>query len=436
MLVVNKLPKYEIRILARILECKENNVLKNAFTRERRLTFKNIVTLMLARKGRTTSMELFDFYRKAEKKCVSKQDYSKQRQKIKLNFFKQAMNETIFDFYENNKYATYKGYIVVGIDGSKTILPRVKELEEKYGLANANNSQQKCVQCNISGCYDCLNDIMLDIQVAPYASDEREIAKANIIALLEKLPNKKFLIIFDRGYPSVDMLNFLEEKNIKYIIRLQDSTYSAEKRNMKTRDETVNIKLTPDRLTGKMAEEVREKLKEKKYIKTRFVKYELSTGNIEYLSTNLSKKEVSEKEIGELYFKRWKIEICFNTLKNKLQIENISGKNDLTVMQDIYSTMIVYNIIETISFILKDEVKNSKENKYEYKLNQNILIGAFKELFIEVVITENAKKIKQLNQLFYEFVIHQKTAIINGRSNPHNFKGGSTKCKVNLKRSF
>ena len=69
-------------------------------------------------------------------------------------------------------------------------------------------------------------------------------------------------------------------------------------------------------------------------------------------------------------------------------------------------------------------------------MNENILIGAFKDLFIEFVITESEKKLQQLNNLFYQFVVKHKTAIINNRSYPREFKGGSKKCKVNLKRSF
>lgn len=436
MTVVNKITKYEIRLLEKIFSDKINFVDENAFIRNRDLNFKNIITIMLARKGKTTSMELFDFYKKAEKRCVSKQDYSKQRQKIKIGFFINAMDETIKDFYENYKYEKYKGYIIVAIDGSKTILPRVKELEEIYGISNTKNSQQKCVQCNISGCYDCLNNIMLDIQIAPYASDERELAKKNLLALKEKLKNKKFLIIFDRGYPSIDMLSFLDNNGFKYLIRAQDSTYSKEKREMKSDDEIVKIKLSRDRLTGKMDKETYDKLKEKKYYQTRIVKYELSTGTTEWLLTNLEKKEFDSTEIGELYFKRWKIEICFNTLKNKLQIENISGKKNLTALQDIYCTMVVYNMIATIEFIMKDEDINKEENKYDYKINENILIGAFKDLLIEIIITENPKKIKQYNELLYQFVIRNKTAIIENRSSPRIFKGGSTKCKVNMKRSF
>ena len=433
---INKIKKFHEKIIEIILKNKLNNIEKNAFVRNRGLTFKEIITIIIGKKGRTTRMELFDFYKKAEKKAVSKQDYSKQRMKIKENFWIESNDGIVNQFYEEMKYETLNEYIVVAIDGSKTILPRCKELEEKYGLANANNSQQKCVQCLISGCYDVLNKIMMNIEIAPYASDERELAQKNIEHLKKAHPDKKVLIIFDRGYPSINLLYYLEKEGIKYIIRLQNSMYEKEKRNMKSNDEEIEIELNKDRLTGKMSEEVRAELKEKKVIRTRLIKCSLETGNIEWLVTNLEKKKYPSKKIQELYFKRWGIEIAYDELKNKLQIENISGKLDVTVRQDIYATIIVYNMIESMNFMLKNEIINKEENKHEYKINQNILIGAFKELFIELVITESEKKKKQLFELFYEYAIRCKTAIIPNRSNPRNFKDGSLKCKTNMKRSF
>lgn len=432
---VKQLVNYQNNEISNIVECKINNVEEGAFIRNRQLTFRDIITIILGRKGVTTSMELLDFYKKAEKKAVSKQDYSKQRMKIKENFWIEANDAVVKQFYNELDYKCLDEYIVLAIDGSKTILPRVKELEDKYGLANANNSQQKCVQCLVSGCYDVLNEIMLNTKIEPYASDEREVSKKNIEQLKKTFPNKKFLIIFDRGYPSIDLIYFLIKNDIKYLIRLQDSMYEKEKRNMKSDDETVDIELNKDRLSGKMSEETKEELKILKKLKTRFVKCELSTKQTEWLVTNLEEK-YSEELLKDLYFKRWEIEKAYDNLKNKLQIENISGKNERIVRQDILATIIVYNMIEAAKFILKDEKINSDDNKYTYKMNLNILIGGFKNLFIDMVVTESKKKQEQLMNLFYEFAIKSKTAEIKNRHNKREFKGGSLKCKVNMKRAF
>jgi len=439
MLVTKKMNKYVDDALKVMFHNKIGNIEKNAFTRNRMLTFEDIIIMSIARKGVTTAMELFDFYKKVEKNAVSKQDYSKQRMKILESYWTKTLADIAREYYEFCRVEKLGKYIVIAIDGSKTILPRCKELEEKYGLANANNSQQKCVQCTISGCYDVLNNIMLNIQIAPYGADERELAKENIKAIKQSYPDMKFLIIFDRGYPSIDMLNFLDEMGIKYLIRLQNSTYEKEKRDMKSNDEIVRIKITKDRLTGKMSDETKIKLKEIKEYKTRFIKCKLSTGNTEWLATNLDTKKFPASQLQDLYFKRWKIETSYDTLKNKLQIENISGKCDRIVRQDIYSTIIVYNMIETISKMIEEEGKdklNNENNKHEYKMNQNILIGAFKNLFIELVITESPKKKKQLFELFYQYALKYKTAIIPNRTYPREFKNGSTKCKINHKRAF
>ena len=205
---------------------------------------------------------------------------------------------------------------------------------------------------------------------------------------------------------------------------------------MKSNDEEVEIKLKHDRLTGKMDEKTYIELKKQKVYKTRFVKHELSNGNIEWLVTNLNKKEFSGKQIGELYFKRWRIEECFKTLKSKLQIENISGRTELTALQDIYATIIVYNMIELIALNLEDEIETNPENQYDYKLNRNVLIGAFKDLLIDLIITEKEKKRKQLYELLCEYVLRYKTPIRENTSNERVFRDGNPKGNINYKRAF
>ena len=50
----------------------------------------------------------------------------------------------------------------------------------------------------------------------------------------------------------------------------------------------------------------------------RIVKFELPSGEIETLLTNLF--DIEESEFKELYFKRWPVEVKFDIVKNKLEL--------------------------------------------------------------------------------------------------------------------
>jgi len=54
----------------------------------------------------------------------------------------------------------------------------------------------------------------------------------------------------------------------------------------------------------------------------------------ETLVTNLSEEELPYDKAEELYFKRWGIETRFNSMKNNLELENMSGRREVTVLQD------------------------------------------------------------------------------------------------------
>ncbi|MDR3291050.1 MAG: transposase, partial [Methanobrevibacter sp.] len=58
--------------------------------------------------------------------------------------------------------------------------------------------------------------------------------------------------------------------------------------------------------------------------------------------------EVNYEQIKCLYAKRWEIEKSFDVLKNKLNMENITGRSKLTVEQDFHSNILIHNILQDI----------------------------------------------------------------------------------------
>jgi len=57
---------------------------------------------------------------------------------------------------------------------------------------------------------------------------------------------------------------------------------------------------------------------------------------------------VDYKEMKELYIQRWEIEKCFNVLKNKLELENITGQSYTAIEQDFNAQILVHNIIQDV----------------------------------------------------------------------------------------
>src|SRR3712207_7653235 len=57
------------------------------------------------------------------------------------------------------------------------------------------------------------------------------------------------------------------------------------------------------------------------------VRFLLSSGIEEVLITSLLDKKYTLEDLKELYFKRWCVEVKYDELKNRLEIENLDRKS-------------------------------------------------------------------------------------------------------------
>jgi hypothetical protein len=65
------------------------------------------------------------------------------------------------------------------------------------------------------------NKIIVDAVLEPMAVDERTLAGRHIEKLTGKASFGKELILFDRGYPSIELINTLREANISFLMRVK-----------------------------------------------------------------------------------------------------------------------------------------------------------------------------------------------------------------------
>lgn len=363
------------------------------FTRKRKMDFERLIHYILNKKGLSTNMEIYNFFDKInEETDMSAQALLDQRLKLKPEIFVDLNEDYLKGFYSEYRETDvkhYKGYILKAIDGTDFEIPNTEKSKDTFGRVKTK-SGESIPRTSVSMCYDVLNGYIIDVIPEKYRSNEIYMAKQHMKKDQEITEDYESIYIMDRNYVSLDFITFLQKNEINFLARLNLGYYVKETKNMKTKDEIIEIERTKERMKRKYFEneETREYAKKNK-IEVRILKYVLKTGEEEYLITNL--KEFSYEEIFEIYGKRWNIETLYNSLKNKLQIEKFTSSKEEIIKQDIYASTLVYNMIQTMKNEAKEDI-DQKKYKYEMKINENISIGLFKNEMIYIMLEEDDKK--------------------------------------------
>ena len=349
----------------------------NSFTRNRRLTCGRL--LMLIASGIRLPLQLATdkFFAEIGHKedTVSKQAVSKARTNLNPDIIKELFVDTAKGFSKCSDLKLWnKKYRLCAIDGSDIALDNAHELKEYFGCSG---SAKNATTGMGSIAFDPLNNVILDASLDPYTTDERTASTKHIENVL-KLPTKRGihnLFIMDRGYPSREFIVHLMNKKQKFIMRVR-SKFNLDFDAVKY-DENVAFTY------------------ESKIYRVRVIKVTLKTGEIETLVTNLDHKELPSEQAGTVYFERWDIETKFDSLKNKLQLGNFSGRRVVVVMQDFWATMYLANLMASVECQTDAIIATNNEdtdNKYQQTTNENRLICKFRETFITCLIEPSVTK--------------------------------------------
>lgn len=434
---------YKKNNINEIIDIINNDIFKNkcrinekAFTRERKLKCKDLVLYELNKRGLSTKMEILNFNNINYVENVSAPALFKQREKLNPEAFTYLIQESLKNFYTNYKkeVKTYKGYILEAVDGSDFEVPNTPKAREKYN----GKQKQQCARVTVSTCYDILNKYTLDTIVEKYDYSETEMLKQHMEAIeKEKIIDKyKPIVIADRNYRNLSFFYHAIEKNQKFLIRIGTKVYKEETSKMKTADENIEIKYSRDRISYYKNSDpnLYEYLKKGNTIKIRCIMIVLETGEIEYLLTNLEEDIFSTNDINELYNLRWQTELNYRHLKNDIKIECITSSKEILIKQDVYSQVLVSNILQ--AYINDgDELVSNLEYKNKMKVNNNMAVGIFKNSFIYIFLEENIDKRSELMEKLQEAINKFIVPVKPGRKNPRN-NNPKNRYHINQRKTF
>ncbi|MCF6364568.1 MAG: IS4 family transposase [Bacteroidales bacterium] len=393
------------------------------FSRKRKLTIRALIILIMSL-NRAIQRELDSFFQKVDSSDYTIREATKgafSQARAKLNewgFIR--LNEIAADtFYSQSEYYVWNGHRLLAVDGTRLMLPNHKTVKAEFGECSFGpKADSKRSMALASMLYDVLNQISIDAQLAPFKSPGAK--KSSEQALLQKhmkklIPND--LLLLDRGYPSLALFFQLKAQSVEFCIRMKGSWW---KEVRKFRESSEKEKIVNFSLPGKDEQTLSEYSEfTDRTIKCRLIKIELDSGEIEILCTSLTDKEkYPYGQFKELYHFRWNEEEAYKLLKNRIELENFSGKTAKAVKQDFHAKIFLLTLSAAYAHPIEERVKEKykadEKRKYSQKINRTNSIAKTKDILIGMFIK---KQYKQALESFDKIVYNTREIIRPNRKN-------------------
>jgi hypothetical protein len=301
-----------------------------------------------------------------EAQAVHHSAVSRARNKVDWQVLRDILIDAVKLAYESwpkDPRFTWHGMSVYGVDGSKYNLPATAEIRNEF---DPKSGLQYCgkghfPQCLVSTVYDVFRRLPIARTVVPANSSERDEVKH----LLPFIPLGSVLL-FDRGYPSYELIRYLLRKFSGYFVFRcpAQSTFSAVQAFVESGKEEDEICIDPS--SNYLSKIPRKQRKELKALKLRVIRLVSPNGTVSVLLTNLyDKEEFPAQELTSLYFRRWEVEGYYRDEKIVLEIEEFHGKSCNSIRQELFAAMIMSVIARTFMVLSQMLAGDPREPQFK-----------------------------------------------------------------------
>jgi hypothetical protein len=362
------------------------------FTRKAKLTFTRMIAIMINKSTKSSRNALNDAMTEItalhpeENLTVTNSAYTQARAKLSYTAFEALSDTTVRLFYEDGEYETCKGYRILAIDGSNTILPNTEDVKSVFEATVAKNQVEgfvkEVVQARISVLYDVINRMAIDASINDKSKGERVPALEHL-----RYTDKNDLVLFGRGYPSYELFACYAAQT-NFVMRIRKNSFARAKFLFAAHSEHQDVILQIK--APKMLREQLRKADLPTTMKVRFVRVVLDNGTVEVLATNVPENSrLHTGDFKELYAARWGIETYFDLLKNRLSLENFTGLSALAVKQDFYATIFLSNYESVLVYDANLELREKgKKNRYAQQVNKAVSFNTIKRRVFDLFYSD------------------------------------------------
>lgn len=362
--------------------------------------------------------------------CPTKSSFTQARAGLCYKAFKRLNLFVCNLFYKNVNYKRWKGFRILSVDGSTLRLPKHSSLSNKFSQHSFGAKKKvKRWMSRISFLYDVLNNVIIDAQMESFNTSEATLCQQHLGFL-----QKDDLVIFDRYYASHYLFSVLLHKQIHFLFRMRDHSWTCVKEFLATnlKEQIVELeayKYSP--AAKRMPSNVNKR------VRVRLLKQICRSGEIRVYATSLlDEDQYSKKSIIHLYKQRWNVEEAYKTLKARLDVVHFSGKTVHAIQQDFYAKVFLISLTSILKTGIKPKLKtkNASQNK-EGRIP--IINNTYAIAQVKILLKKAFTAFEQMDQWIIQFINKVKSAIEysrKGQANPRKAdKGYHRVCSQNYK---
>jgi hypothetical protein len=354
-------------------------------------------------------------------RAVTKGALSQSRSKLRPEAFKEINDVACSSFYSGAPYRQWHGHRVLSVDGSRLHLPNHASVKEEFGeYMVGRNGCTPVSMALISLLYDPLNLLTIDSQIGAWSESEQNL----FLRHADKLQSGD-LLLADRGYPGIYLFYLLRSKGVDFCFRMKDNWWLPVRSFFDSGQKETIVEFTlPPREVKKPDG---NDFKSEPPVRCRLVLVELENGEKEILCTSLiDTHRYPYDEFKGLYHLRWGVEEGYKLLKERLDLEDFSGKTDKAVKQDFHAKILMMTLCAALSFPIDEKVKkeslqekNNRQRKHQKQINHTSALEMFYDIAVGVFIKKNIKGALEA----FDRVMTKTCEIIRpDRTNPRNHK--------------
>lgn len=312
-----------------------------AFTRNRKLPLPALLATMLSGMRKSVQAELDTFFAHLQQQAqllrhVSEQAFAQARAKLSATAIPQLNDWLTAQATRHGFVPHWQGLRLVAADASTL----------RFGVRACHRSRTARAEQIAFGLFLPGVEMMLAASLHSIHENERQM----LFEHLDRL-HPDDLLLLDRGYPCRWLPAALNQRGIRFCMRVDASGFACVRRFLRTGLAEQQVTLAaPDKRDAADYECPRVPQT------VRLVRHVAPNGKVRALMTNLlDAVAFPAAAFGDLYHQRWRIEEAFKRLKHRLGLEHVSGLSQLAVLQDFAAKVLCDNLQALLSLAAQAE---------------------------------------------------------------------------------